>query len=194
MADLNTTIDRASSISRAVGTVLERRLRSANERYAGATRKAVAEYLASPPLPKSPLELWQEAWNYGVDAAQRSVLFWDTLRQRGNDWLAHEAAGKPPLLHYEYELLADGRKLARPVNYALVRIVPPAGVAIDDTLRPFIIIDPRSASVRWLPSFARCCPSASRRAGRRGDRSRRSARRRAPDEARRDFGKRRCHN
>ncbi len=56
------------------------------------------------------------------------VLFWDTLRQRGNNWIAHEAAGKPPVLAYEYEVLADARTFERPANYALVRIIPPKGV------------------------------------------------------------------
>ena len=30
------------------------------------------------------------------------------------------------------------------MNYALVRIVPPAGVTIDPTKRPFIVVDPRA--------------------------------------------------
>ena len=34
------------------------------------------------------------------------------------------------------ELVVDGRKLERPVNYVLVRIVPPAGVEIDQTAGP----------------------------------------------------------
>ena len=37
---------------------------------------------------------------YAVDWFQRCVLFWDTLRQRGNNFLAHERAGKPPLLAF----------------------------------------------------------------------------------------------
>ena len=50
------------------------------------------------------------------------------MRQRGNDFVEHEPAGKPPLLHFEYEMVVDGRTLERPVNYALVRIMPPEGV------------------------------------------------------------------
>ncbi|CAI8976949.1 hypothetical protein EMIT0P253_70165 [Pseudomonas sp. IT-P253] len=33
---------------------------------------------------------WQE---YFTDLGQRSLLFWDTLRQRGDNTLAHERAG-----------------------------------------------------------------------------------------------------
>jgi hypothetical protein len=63
------------------------------------------------------------------------------------------AAGKPPLLVFEYETIVDGRTLARPVNYALVRIVPPAGVKIDETKRPFIIIDPRAGHGPGIGGF-----------------------------------------
>ena len=38
----------------------------------------------------------------------------------------------------------DGRTLDRPVNYALVRIVPPAGAKIAAEKRPFIVVDPRA--------------------------------------------------
>ncbi|MET5021036.1 DUF3141 domain-containing protein, partial [Burkholderia pseudomallei] len=77
----------------------------------------------------TPAQAWGEATGYWTDFAQRSLLFWDTLRRRGNDWLAHEAAGKPPLIAFDYEIVADARRYARPANYALVRIVAPSGVA-----------------------------------------------------------------
>jgi pimeloyl-ACP methyl ester carboxylesterase len=60
--------------------------------------------------------------DYLVDAAQRCILFWDTLRQRGNQYLEHLAQGQPPVLIFDYETILDGRRLKRPVNYALVRI------------------------------------------------------------------------
>src|SRR5215475_1517469 len=107
MTDLNTTIDRATQISRGVASTLDRRIRAATERYASRLQKAAGRALAPPSAPKMPLDLWQDAWAYGIDSLQRSVLFWDTLRKRGNNYLAHEAAGKPPLLHYEWETLAD---------------------------------------------------------------------------------------
>ena len=58
--------------------------------------------------------------SYVLDWTQRCVLFADTMRRRGNNYLAHERAGKPPLLAYEYETIVDGRQFKRPVNYALV--------------------------------------------------------------------------
>ena len=49
-----------------------------------------------------------------VDFAQRSILFWDTLRQRGNNWIEHEKAGKPPLLDFDWEMIADARTFEQP--------------------------------------------------------------------------------
>src|SRR5512134_3660897 len=56
---------------------------------------------------------WQSALAYATDAMQRGVLTLDTLRQRGNNDLAHEAAGCPPVLDYESEIILDGRTLPR---------------------------------------------------------------------------------
>ena len=151
MSDLNTTIGRAGDISRQVAALLDKRLRAAGERYGKRVQKAAAE-LAERPL-RPPLDAWRDAFGYSVDAIQRSLLFWDTLRQRGNQWIEHERAGKPPLLHYEYELLADARAFERPVSYALLRIVPPQGTRLDDTLRPFIIIDPRAGHGPGIGGF-----------------------------------------
>jgi pimeloyl-ACP methyl ester carboxylesterase len=144
--NLNQTIDRSLSISRGVATVLERRLRDAFTDYVARVRRAQAAYAASgaPAGAAAPQQVLRDWWEYNVDFAQRSILFWDTLRQRGNNFLAHEAAGKPPVLAYKYEMLSDGRAFERRVNHALVRIVPPAGVDVDDKLRPYIIIDPRA--------------------------------------------------
>jgi pimeloyl-ACP methyl ester carboxylesterase len=67
--------------------------------------------------------------------------------------LEHERAGKPPLLVFKYETIVDGRKRERPVNYALVRITPPAGCKIDETKRPFVIIDPRAGHGPGIGGF-----------------------------------------
>ena len=144
MADLHRTIDRSISISRSVADVLQRRTRTANERFGERLRKAGATWQNASTPPKTPMEFWRQWGEYNVDLAQRSALYWDTLRQRGNQWLEHEAAGKPPVLTYKYETIADAREYARPANHALVRIIPPKGVVVDDTKRPFVIVDPRA--------------------------------------------------
>ncbi len=148
MSDLNTTIGRAPRTSRAAWpTGSDRRMRAALDRYATRMKTAGFAAMVPPPGgPKMPHELWR-GWpgSYWVDSVQRSVLFWDTLRQRGNNWLEHEDAGKPPLLHFEWEMIVDARTFERPVNYALVRIIPPQRRSRSTTTRrPFVIIDPRA--------------------------------------------------
>ena len=85
--------------------------------------------------------------------AQRSVLFLDVMRQRGNQYRDHLAETVPHVLDYKAELVMDGRTLKRPVNYLLVRIVPPAGVDIDPTRRPFVVVDPRAGHGPGIGGF-----------------------------------------
>jgi pimeloyl-ACP methyl ester carboxylesterase len=101
----------------------------------------------------SSFNMFGPAFEYLIDAAQRSVLFWDVMRQRGDQYREHLAETAPHVLDYEVELLIDGRKLDRPVNYALVRIVPPAGTTIDPTRRPFVVIDPRAGHGPGIGGF-----------------------------------------
>ena len=82
--------------------------------------------------------------DYWVDAWQRSILLLDVLRQRGNNCVEHNARKAPNVLSFEAELVLDGRSLPRPVNYGLVRIIPPKGTSIDPHKRPFIVFDPRA--------------------------------------------------
>jgi pimeloyl-ACP methyl ester carboxylesterase len=93
------------------------------------------------------------AMEYVVDAAQRTVLFWDTMRQRGNQYREHLAETAPHVLDYEIELIIDGRTLDRPVNYCLVRVIPPMGVEIDPRRRPFVIVDPRAGHGPGIGGF-----------------------------------------
>ena len=57
------------------------------------------------------------------------------------------------MLSYEAELIIDGRTLQRPVNYGLVRIVPPEGVTIGRQRRPFVIVDPRAGHGPGIGGF-----------------------------------------
>jgi len=50
-------------------------------------------------------------------------------------------------------MVLDARTFARPVNYALVRIVPPDGVTIDSRRRPYVIIDPRAGHGPGIGGF-----------------------------------------
>jgi pimeloyl-ACP methyl ester carboxylesterase len=88
-----------------------------------------------------------------TDAAQRTILFWDVMRQRGNQYREHIAQTAPHVLDYAVELIIDGRTLARPVNYALVGVIPPKGVAIDPKRRPFVVVDPRAGHGPGIGGF-----------------------------------------
>ncbi|MEM7399306.1 MAG: DUF3141 domain-containing protein [Pseudomonadota bacterium] len=100
------------------------------------------------------LEGLMEAWtSYLTDAAQRTALTLDALRERGDIFLEHEAAGCPPVLTYDYEVIVDGADLPNPCNYMLLEILPPEGVTIDNALRPYIIIDPRAGHGAGIGGF-----------------------------------------
>ncbi|MCH8614558.1 DUF3141 domain-containing protein [Sphingomonas sp. SM33] len=84
------------------------------------------------------------AHEYFRDAWQRSILFLDVLRQRGNIYREQQEKSAPNVLEFAAELVLDGRTLPRPVNYLLVSIVPPEGVTVDNCKRPFVVVDPRA--------------------------------------------------
>jgi pimeloyl-ACP methyl ester carboxylesterase len=93
------------------------------------------------------------AIEYLVDAGQRTILFWDVLRQRGNQYHEHLAKIAPHVLSYDAEPVIDGRTLDRPVNYVLARIIPPREVAVDPTRRPFVVVDPRAGHGPGIGGF-----------------------------------------
>lgn len=121
--------------------------------YGEAMRMAAGAFAEAASHPEPAAVLWRDAVSYGFDATQRALLFWDTLRQRGNNWIAHEKAGKPPLLAFDYEVIADARTFERPANYALVRITPPKGMRLETGKRPFLIIDPRAGHGPGIGGF-----------------------------------------
>jgi pimeloyl-ACP methyl ester carboxylesterase len=84
------------------------------------------------------------AGEYWLDAWQRWVLVLDTLRERGNKYQEQDVKEVPHVLSFEVDLVRDGRALVRPVNYALVRIVPPMATTADRRKPPIIVVDPRA--------------------------------------------------
>lgn len=101
----------------------------------------------------------QDALDYMRDVAERSVLFWNALRQRADNMIGHERAGKPPLLDFDYELLLDARRFERPANYALLRITRADDVCFDacfdDSKPPVIVVDPRAGHGPGIGGFKR---------------------------------------
>jgi hypothetical protein len=93
------------------------------------------------------------AGEYLIDAIERTVLFWDVLRRRANDYYEHKAKPVPHVLSFDAELVLDGRILDRSANYLLVRIKPPADVVIDPKKRPFVVVDPRAGHGPGIGGF-----------------------------------------
>ena len=154
MADVNRTIDRSIRICRSVADVLpaapahrRRALRQPRPQAPGARSRRPAR----PRRRRSNLR----ANGASTRSTPRSGRCCTGTRcaERGNQWLEHEAAGKPPVLDYRYEVIADARSYERPANYALVRIIPPRGVEVDDTKRPFVIVDPRAGHGPGIGGF-----------------------------------------
>lgn len=114
-------------------------------------------------------EWFTAAFDYWLDSCQRSVLFADIMRKRGNMYLKHARLGHPPVLIFDYEMVVDGRIFDKPVNYSLIRILerrdrlaakkePPSKIEgerrapakteepspADKYKRPIVVIDPRA--------------------------------------------------
>ncbi|MGB9111050.1 MAG: DUF3141 domain-containing protein, partial [Telluria sp.] len=156
--DAGSQIARSADIGMKVATLLRRRNETAVQQFTERVRGALDGSADPEPGPgKLPTLLAAanpvNAWRYAVDAAQRSILFWDTMRRRGNEFVASAVNGLEPVLHFDAEQVLDGRGFERPVNYALLRIVPPAGVRVDPRRRPYLIIDPRAGHGPGIGGF-----------------------------------------
>jgi len=152
--DASRQLSRTVDISAKIAALFQRRASTAQANFDRRVREAWASKGADlAARPTTPWEVWSGWYRYGIDFAQRSVLFWDTLRERGNNYLEHVREGQPPVLHFAYETVLDARTFPRPVNYALLRIVPPEGVTVDDKRRPYVIIDPRAGHGPGIGGF-----------------------------------------
>ena len=95
----------------------------------------------------------RDFFDYSTGLAQRNILFWDVLRQRGNQYHEHQQKTAPSVLSFDAEMVVDGATLKRPVNYSLLRVIPPEGVVIDPLKRPFVIVDPRAGHGPGIGGF-----------------------------------------
>jgi len=100
-----------------------------------------------------PLQAGGPFAEYVIDATQRTILFWDVLRRRSEQYYEHQAMEVPHVLSFDAELVLDGRTLERPANYGLVRIKPPKGVVTDPKKRPFVVVDPRAGHGPGIGGF-----------------------------------------
>jgi pimeloyl-ACP methyl ester carboxylesterase len=90
---------------------------------------------------------------YAIDAAQRTVLFWDVMRRRSEHYEEHKSMEVPHVLAFDVELILDGREMEPATNYLLGRIKPPPDVVIHRRKRPFVIVDPRAGHGPGIGGF-----------------------------------------
>lgn len=100
-----------------------------------------------------PFGFGRAAMSYWRDSVERSVLYWDVMRERGNQYLAHMEQTKPNVLGFDTQVLMDGRTLPHPTNYELLRVLPPANTKIDPQKRPFVVVDPRAGHGPGIGGF-----------------------------------------
>jgi pimeloyl-ACP methyl ester carboxylesterase len=141
----------AELIARGLSIHADRFVRGHGERAAAAA--AAARDLVAAFAGLAPGAARAAAEAYAADVVQRAALTLDAFRRRGDQFLAHEAAGCPPVLTYDHELVMDGATLPRPCNYLLLRIVAPEGVKTIDEKRPYVIIDPRAGHGAGIGGF-----------------------------------------
>src|SRR5215208_4532878 len=132
---------------------------------APATRKTRADLNLVPgeTAPSGPSETrapdaekaFRDCAEYIRDVGERSVLFWDTLRARAENIIAHDRAGKPPLLDFDPRAghgpgiggfkrdseVGLALRAGHPVYFVAFAPEPLPGQALDDvlhTLRHFV--------------------------------------------------------
>jgi pimeloyl-ACP methyl ester carboxylesterase len=151
--DNGKNLAKSMDVSAKVAQLYQNRVRRAVEHYDERVKNVRDDYMLGVAAVTSPLDVMRDWSSYAIDSMQRGILFLDAMRQRGNQYLEHTRAGLPPVLNFDYEMVLDGRTLERAVNYALVKIVPPAGVTVDAKRRPYVIIDPRAGHGPGIGGF-----------------------------------------
>ncbi len=104
----------------------------------------------------APVQLLARYW---LDAWWRALATADTLRERAANMAAHEAAGMPPLLHFESESVVSGQDLDPPSNYRLLRVTRCGTDALEKHVRkgaaPVLVVDPRAGHGPGIGGFKR---------------------------------------
>src|SRR5262245_45665034 len=108
MTDPTRQLSKSHDLAAKVTQVFQARTKLAQERLMERVQKAHEQHVAAlMAQPLSAWDIWAGGAHYAVDFAQRSVLLWDTLRQRGNNFVEHARAGLRPVLHFDYEMVLD---------------------------------------------------------------------------------------
>lgn len=151
--DVGKQLARSHEIGMKIATIFDKRTKKALENFNQRVTTAVNGDGSSSLLTLMAMTNPLNTGLYAADAMQRSILFWNTLHQRGNNFVENMFQGLKPVLNFGYDMILDGRTFERPVNYALLCIKPPEGVTIDPAKRPYIIIDPRAGHGPGIGGF-----------------------------------------
>jgi len=146
-----------------------RRLRAARPAFVATTIESVRTAATAPwgGLPGA----WQAWIDDATNCVQRSILLWDTIRERGNNFLAHERAGNPLP-----ELLtkpSERQRVLEALDQAVAAVTPtPRQQEMRESIRHVLHARPRRGRQTARPSsphdaagVASTChppPSASR--------------------------------
>ena len=169
MADLHRTIDRSINISRSVADVLQRRTRTAEQ----ALRRSHAQRRCH--IPERAHATQDARSNSGGNGPNTASTSRSARLFTGTRCASAATSGSNTrprasrrCSRTSTKMIADARDYERPANHALVRIIPPAGVVVDDAKRPFVIVDPRAGhgpgigGSRRIRKSASLCPPAIR--------------------------------
>src|SRR5688500_6937445 len=108
--DLSTRLAKSQDVATKVALLFQKRMKIAHENYGARIERAYKKHGTlgekqrgdQPSIDAvKPADMWRGWFGYGMDAVQRSILFWDTLRQRGNNFIDHTRKGLPPVLNFE---------------------------------------------------------------------------------------------
>lgn len=96
---------------------------------------------------------------YWADAAFRGVATMHALQERAANAARHDAAGMPPVLHFESEPVADAHEFPSPCNYRLLKITRCGTDHLERHVRadvaPVIVVDPRAGHGPGIGGFRR---------------------------------------
>ncbi|MGC9271393.1 DUF3141 domain-containing protein [Acidiphilium sp.] len=119
-----------------------------------ADKTSTAQSHGSPEFLAPSSDAMMKAWPpYMIDALQRSILFVDLLRRRGNAETEITSRPTATVLRFDHEVIMSGRSLTRPINYSLMHILPLSGVRSNPGKRPVVVIDPRAGQGPGIGGF-----------------------------------------
>jgi hypothetical protein len=94
--DVRRHLSRSQDISTKASVLFQKRAKGAQQRFAEQLQKAIDENIgAALAHPAAAASIWPDWCSYAVDTVQRAILFWDTIRQRGNNFVEHTQPVSP---------------------------------------------------------------------------------------------------